>query len=1068
MTPPTLTSLLALWEENYAQGRDLPVEELCPGHPELAAELQRAIEALKRVRQILDENPPGPDPLETVLPPSPPPREGDCPTLDAPAGYQVLGLLGRGGMGLVYKARHVALGRVVAVKMVLAGGHAGEDEKRRFLREAESVAKVRHPGVVQVYDFGTHQGLPYFTMELCEGGSLADRLGGAPLPAREAARLVEQLARAVQAAHEAGVVHRDLKPANVLLAADGQVKVTDFGLAKQVEGSGLTATGAVMGTPSYMAPEQAQGRKDIGPAADVYALGAVLYECLTGRPPFKAASLHETLLQVINDEPVPVRRLQPGVPKDLETVCDKCLQKEPHRRYASAKELQDDLGRFLRGEPVLARPVGKLERAAKWARRNPALAALAVLLVAATGVSSYLAFDSAHQARLAREEKQNAEAGRDDLEGALARTWLSPLAVAPGQLTDAELEAMKQLAGYRGQPLAARFLTEAVRDPGGRARLATRGTLALHAALGLDARKRQEVEELLLRLLATPGVPEGYRREIALACAGLGGLSGPAAETLGWSIVGAFLTEPDHDVRLRLLGALPAVAPRMGPKAASRTFASLARSHASEESLFVRQGLARGLAALSERLSPEAAAAPLADALAKESDLTARLVLGEALAALSSRLGPKETARARADAFAPLAEAFPEWENPSTRVALSRALAGAGARNQFMKGLWVGFARKPEEDRPARLVLAEALVALSARMGPEEAAALLADSLAKERDSSAWLELARALAALSARLGPREAALACAGPFALLAAALDRTADPRDRGDLAQGLAALSERVGPREAAPACARACALLADDLAKAADPRDRGALAQALAALFARMGTEEAAPARARACALLADDLTKESEPTARLVLAEALAALSMRAGPEEAARARARACALLADDLAKAADPRDRGALAQALAALSERMGPEESPARARAFAPLADALAKVENPSARGDVALTLSVLLTDVNKQAPGASSALAGLSACGSWPTGLALLQLAGTRPSCPLLTQDLVELLKEPLCVAEARRVILDQLEARYNRKFIDHWDFVRYAEEQKLGLDFSSPPKRPRDRP
>jgi hypothetical protein len=305
------------------------------------------------------------------------------------AGYEVLGELGRGGMGVVYKARQVPLDRVVALKMILAGGHAGPEERARFRREAEAVARLQHPNIVQVFEVGEHDGLPFFSIEFCPGGSLDRKLAGTPLPPREAAALVEKLATAMDAAHRKGVLHRDLKPANVLLAEGGTPKVTDFGLAKKLGEAGQTASGAVVGTPSYMAPEQAGGQgKEVGPAADVYALGALLYECLTGRPPFKAATALDTLLQVVAEEPVPPSRLQPATPKDLETICLKCLQKQPARRYAGAAELADDLHRFLEGEPVRARPVGAAERLGKWVRRRPAVAGLlAALLLAALGLA---------------------------------------------------------------------------------------------------------------------------------------------------------------------------------------------------------------------------------------------------------------------------------------------------------------------------------------------------------------------------------------------------------------------------------------------------------------------------------------------------------------------------------------------------------------------------------------------------------------------------------------------------------------------------------------------------------
>jgi tRNA A-37 threonylcarbamoyl transferase component Bud32/DNA-binding beta-propeller fold protein YncE len=335
--------------------------------------------------------PAGRSEAETLAPAAAP--GGAIPPEDVP-GYDLLGVLGRGGMGVVYKARHRRLNRVVALKMILAGGHAGEAELARFRTEAEAVARMQHPCVVQVYEIGEHNGFPYLALEYCEGGSLADRLGGTPLPPAAAAALVEQLGRAVDAAHRQQVIHRDLKPANVLLAADGTPKITDFGLAKKLdEGGSQTQTGAIMGTPPYMAPEQAGGRsKEIGPAADTYALGALLYECLTGRPPFRAATTMDTVMQVLHNEPVPPTQLQPKTPRDLETICLKCLQKEPARRYATAADLAEDLRRFQAGEPIRARPVGAVEKVAKWARRRPAVAGLLAALAALTalGVSLLL------------------------------------------------------------------------------------------------------------------------------------------------------------------------------------------------------------------------------------------------------------------------------------------------------------------------------------------------------------------------------------------------------------------------------------------------------------------------------------------------------------------------------------------------------------------------------------------------------------------------------------------------------------------------------------------------------
>jgi hypothetical protein len=346
-----------------------------------------------------------------TAPAQPSPRGGP---VAAPPGYEVLSELGHGGMGVVYQARQINADRLVALKMILAGGHAGPDEMARFRTEAEAIARLQHPHVVQVFEVGMHNGLPFFSLEFCPGGSLDKKLAGTPLPPQEAAALVAKLAGGVQAAHAAQVLHRDLKPANVLLAADGTPKVTDFGLAKKLDAQGATITGVIMGTPSYMAPEQASGAVHaLGPAADVYALGAILYECLTGRPPFKAATTWDTLQQVLARDPVPPRQLNAKVSRDLETICLKCLHKEPRRRYPTAEALADDLRRFLAGEPVLARPVGRTERGWRWCRRNPGLAgaslAAGMMLLGVVAMSILYAVTQGEAARDLKKEWDRAE-----------------------------------------------------------------------------------------------------------------------------------------------------------------------------------------------------------------------------------------------------------------------------------------------------------------------------------------------------------------------------------------------------------------------------------------------------------------------------------------------------------------------------------------------------------------------------------------------------------------------------------------------------------------------------------
>jgi WD40 repeat protein len=420
-----IDAILAAYLEAVEAGQVPERAAFLARYPDLADDLRAFLDNRERFAQAAGQL--GPSPADAAAFLAPAPEGADAPTLAARdtsaaapslgtvryvGDYELLEEIARGGMGVVFRARQVSLNRTVALKMIVAGQLASEADVRRFHAEAEAAANLDHPNIVPVYEVGEHNGQHYFSMKLIEGGSLSAQIPRLMKDARGAANLLAQVARAVHYAHQRGILHRDLKPGNILLDANGQPHVTDFGLAKRVEGdSRLTQTGAVVGTPSYMAPEQAAARKGLTTAADVYGLGSILYELLTGRPPFRAATPLDTLLQVLEQEPSHPRNSNPTSDGDLATISLKCLEKDPARRYGSAEALADDLDRWLRGEPILARPSTARERLVKWARRRPALAAL--VAVSVTAAAALLLGGLVYNARLQRalgqvQEKQAA------------------------------------------------------------------------------------------------------------------------------------------------------------------------------------------------------------------------------------------------------------------------------------------------------------------------------------------------------------------------------------------------------------------------------------------------------------------------------------------------------------------------------------------------------------------------------------------------------------------------------------------------------------------------------------
>jgi hypothetical protein len=824
-----------------------------------------------------------------------------------------------------------------------------------------------------------------------EGGSLSASLAGYVADPRKAARLLAQVARAVHHAHQRGILHRDLKPANILLDREGLPHVTDFGLAKRIQGdSGWSQSSVIVGTPAYMSPEQATAQKSLTTATDVYGLGAVLYSLLTGGPPFQGANILDILKQVEEREPTPPRALNQRVDRDLETICLTCLAKDPARRYRSAEELAEDLERWLQGKPILKRPAGRWEKAVKWVRRNPVVAglvaAVVVVLLAGTGFATHFAIDASQQADEARKNEAKAVRAKKDvekvnvvLETTLARSLLRPLGLQQttldrlerrlvlqrGPLTDAEIEALWELAATPSERLGLRFVQEALRSPVTIRQLKNRAEQALHAAVRLDPTKRAQVEQLLFRRLQEPGLDEGRQADLALIAVGLGDLTPTTRARVAQALTQAMAKTTDPDA----LGAL-----------------------------------AKGLAAVAARLEPKEVVATLARAMAKTTDRYALGELGQGLAVVAAWLEPKQAARSCAWAAAILTQALGKAERGWGRGrnywatsalvtalgALTRALAAAAAQLEpkeaaitLARALTKAFAR----DRPSPFgfpfyVLSEGLAAVVARLEPKDVApvaAILTEALAQPTDPLTVRGLARGMAALAGRLEPKEAARAAT----TLGQAMAQPTDPDTLVYLAEGLAAVAARLEPKEAARARAQAAAVLTKALAQPISPIV-GDLARGMVALAGRLEPKEAArlaaslaqamaaqttkyrslhhlarglelvagrlepKEAARVAATLAEALPKTIDRTA-WYFARGLVAVAARLEPKEAV-------ATLAQALTKTKSSTGQECLAQGLAAAAARLEPKE------AVATLAQALAKRPHPVALGFLAEGLAVV----------------------------------------------------------------------------------------------------------
>jgi tRNA A-37 threonylcarbamoyl transferase component Bud32 len=1181
-----LDAVIASYLQQVEAGAVPDREALLAQHPDLAEGLREFFADFDRLDRQAGE----------LHLPGAPESAGERPHVRYFGEYELLEVIARGGMGVVYKARQQSLNRLVALKMILQGQLATPRAVARFRAEAEAAANLDHPHIVPIHEVGEHEGQQYFTMRFIEGSSLARQTRG---DLRSEARLVATVARAVHYAHQHGILHRDLKPSNILVA-DGVPFVTDFGLAKRLDGAGdLTGTGEIPGTPRYMAPEQAAGRKDLTVAADVFSLGVVLYERLTGRTPFLGDDLLEILRQVREAQPPRPSSLRPGLDRDLETACLKCLEKEPAKRYPSAEALADDLERWLRGEPILARPVGSLGRLMRWGRRSPVVAALmgavTVSLLAGTSIATYFAVQAERRASAEQAERERAQAAEADLERALARSLVRPLArqrrptewfrpLRPAPLSEPEAEALWDLAQAAQERLRLCCLQEAIRTESTAIQLRSRAEYFVHAAVGLDRERRARAAQLLAEGMVAPARSLRHRTEIAWACLEVSESGSPIERASAEVIAQGLAAEEDRNRRATWREVLFQKAPTIEPGTAAGLLMTALAQDKNDGDLW---SLSIRLAQVGQRLEPVEAARMLSRAFEQAKSSDDQRAFAEGLATVAERLDAGEAARVCMDAIRLLQQALRQPKNQPGRGDLLQGLVALANRLEAaVAGQLLTEALKSADDQGSRKVLAQGLTAAAERLAPADAAQLLTEALGKEKDHGARVALAEGLAVVAGRLGPTTSARARTDAVGWLVQTLGQEGYDVQRGNLAQDLTAVVRHLEPTQAvqlltqalaqekaslarehlakglagavgklesvAAACAaRDAARLLTQLFRQEPPSGaRAALAEALAAVAARLGPAEAARVRedaarlvtqalkqvvgqltqsqavfpgvlARDCERLAVVLAELAGPlgptaadrvcedAARMLnqslerqttddsrawlachLGGALAAVAGRLEPAAAARVCKTTVRLLDETLAEfRLDDDSRPHFAKSLASLTARLGPAEAvwllsralqreqkdAARSWLAAGLADVTARLDTPDAAGvagfwvleciDSPDDFQRLCRDYSApQVTQRAAAIATMTAAAEPIATLVLLPSATDPLPCRFSTEHLVELLKMPTCAGEVWRVLLDHLSNRYHRRFNTHWDFVRYAQEQGLNLDFTTPPKRP----
>lgn len=1062
--------------------------------------------------------------------------------------YELLEVIARGGMGVVYKAKQVSLNRPVALKMILAGQLATARDVARFQAEAEAAANLDHPHIVPIYEVGDHEGRQYYSMRYIDGASLA----GCPRSdVRSEVKRLAIVAGAVHYAHQHGLLHRDLKPSNILVDSAGTPFVADFGLVKRVDADrSFTESGAVIGTPRYMSPEQAAGRKDLTVAADVYSLGVILYERLTGRTPFQGETVLEILQQVHDAQPPRPSSIAPGLNRDLETVCLKCLEKEAAKRYRSAAELADDLQRWLRGEPIQARPVGQAERFWRWCRRNPTVAGLsaglAAALVAVTTIALIMAVQARQLAEVERSGRLQVENAEEKLEYALARSLVRPMNQDGYWFSEQEIDALWELAQRPGERLWLRFVEEAARTPLTASQLKRRAEPAWIAAVGLDQNKRCRAAELLTKVLANDNLTAPHRLDLASATAILGlpepeiqrvtefvvkmlssTDAGDRSKAVAVAVYLAEQLDAEHSLRIlthaletnvevavgrrTLVEALVGVARRMDPNEGARV---LIRALVKETDTYDCRSLANGLANVLDRTDSNAATRFASEAvhilsqtIDKEKYTYNRGLLAEGLAAMARHVDARDVPHITAKAARSLTDGLKTETDPHTRHSLITALVAAA---EWMEpgeavSMLTQALSNDENDPACRQDLARGVAIVAKRMQPNEGAGVLKGTLEKETKSSARRVLAEGLAIVAGRMQPAEAARLAGAASNSLVEALEKETVAYNRCSLAEGLVALTGRMEANQAARVAGQTARILAEDLQNQKDALTRCSLAKTLAALAGRMKSADAALVLRQTVSTLTQAVDSEAQPWERHILAAGFVAAAERLEPGEGSR-------LLSRSLEKETDASIRAVLASGLAKVALRNDFSEA---AHDLTPVRDTLTR----AVRGDVGFSdivdlihdfaalssrsndasaaqlwrdlafqlcsrpdlnlfededapygwncLDAVLTDSSPLQLRRQATAVALTVGQSAQLPFAALPAlpATSKPlGCRLSTQELVELLKMPTCWGAVRQVVLQHLGNRYGRNFANHWEFVHFAAERRLDLDFTSPPRRP----